>query len=111
MIFLDVGSNPNKLHLLVNPQVSSKKLTASWKQVPRRSPSPQPTPSHKKTHYLARRSCPGQDNFFPDRYVLRFGELSLWTGHREEIPCRPKNRKDAAAAMGQLPTPLTAPVK
>ena len=23
--------------------------------------------------------------FFPDRYVLRFGELSLWTGHREKF--------------------------
>ena len=43
------------------------------------------TPSHKKSHYLAHRLCPGQDNFFPDRYVLRFGELSLWTGHREKF--------------------------
>ena len=88
----------------MNPQVSSKKLTASWKQVPRRSPPIPPLPTRKHTTWHT--DCVlARTTFFPDRYVLRFGELSLWTGHREKFPAALKIEKTPLLLWVSPPTP------
>ena len=108
--FLDV-SNPNELHLLV---WTPRCLPRNWRLLGNRfqdallfhyHPFPQ-----EITLYLAHRLCPGQDNFFPERYVLRFGELFLWTGHREKFLAALKIEK-TPLLLWVRPHPLTAPVK
>ena len=70
------------------------------------------TPSHKKSHYTWRTDCVlVRTTFFPDRYVLRFGELSLWTGHREKFLAALKIEKTPLLLWVNPPPPLTAPVK
>ena len=69
------------------------------------------TPSHKKSHYTWRTDCVlVRTTFFPDRYVLRFGEVFLWTGHREKFPAALKIEK-TPLLLWVRPHPLTAPVK
>ena len=103
--FLEVGSNPNELHLLV---WTPRCLPRNWRLLGNRFQDAR-LPNHPFPQEI---TLPGAQIvswsgqlFFPDRYVLRFGELSLWTGHREKFPAALKIEKTPLLLWVSPPPP------